>query len=228
MESSFGAYFASKLAALSKPLLMNMTWLRSHSLVILFLIYSAAKRVFTILHDASSGTIVRAMYLLNCDVLKKEHERSGPQRVCILCAIRSVCASIVGAHCVGHGVLASLDATMQFIELVWKNSSTLLRHRRQRGTKPIGRRAIGILSILQVLTSGDFILTVWTGFVCLEKANRRECEQYTHKYSTCRVAQHQYNPSREHAWLKSWNAQDILIALKKQLSFTCHVSLALV
>ena len=31
-----------------------------------------------------------------------------------------------------------------------------LRHRRQRGIRPIGRRAIGILSILQVLTSGDF------------------------------------------------------------------------
>ena len=31
-----------------------------------------------------------------------------------------------------------------------------LRHRRQRGTKPSGRRAIGILSILQALTIGDF------------------------------------------------------------------------
>ena len=30
-----------------------------------------------------------------------------------------------------------------------------LRHRRQSGTKPIGRRAIGILSILQALTSGE-------------------------------------------------------------------------
>ena len=28
------------------------------------------------------------------------------------------------------------------------------------------------------------------------------CEQYTHKYSTCRVAQHNHIPSREHAWLK--------------------------
>ena len=31
-----------------------------------------------------------------------------------------------------------------------------LRHRREIGTKPIGRRAIGILSILQVLTIDDF------------------------------------------------------------------------
>ena len=31
-----------------------------------------------------------------------------------------------------------------------------LRHRRQRGTTLSGRRAIGILSTLQVLTSGVF------------------------------------------------------------------------
>ena len=34
------------------------------------------------------------------------------------------------------------------------------------------------------------------------------CEQYTHKYSTYRVAQHDYISSREHAWLKSCKAQD--------------------
>ena len=33
-----------------------------------------------------------------------------------------------------------------------------LRHRRQRGTKPSGRRAIGILGILQALTIGEKIL----------------------------------------------------------------------
>ena len=43
-----------------------------------------------------------------------------------------------------------------------------LRHRRQRGTKPIGRRTMGILSILQALTIGDF-LRVRTSFGCLEK-----------------------------------------------------------
>ena len=34
------------------------------------------------------------------------------------------------------------------------------------------------------------------------------CEQYTHKYSTYRVAQHDLISSRERAWLKSWKAQD--------------------
>ena len=34
------------------------------------------------------------------------------------------------------------------------------------------------------------------------------CEQYTDKYSTYRVARHDQNSSREHAWLKSWRAQD--------------------
>ena len=35
-----------------------------------------------------------------------------------------------------------------------------LRHRRQHGTKPSGRRATGILSILQTLTTGEFFLRV--------------------------------------------------------------------
>ena len=34
------------------------------------------------------------------------------------------------------------------------------------------------------------------------------CEQYTDKYSTYRVAQHDDISSRELAWLKSWKAQD--------------------
>ena len=34
------------------------------------------------------------------------------------------------------------------------------------------------------------------------------CEQYTHKYSTYRVAQHDHISSREHAWLESCEAQD--------------------
>ena len=86
-----------------------------------------------------------------------------------------------------------------------------LRHRRQRGTKPIERLAIGILSILQALTTGEFFLRVRTGFGCLEKNLQPTdgvCEQYTHKYSTHRVAQHDHISSREHAWLKSCKAQD--------------------
>ena len=66
------------------------------------------------------------------------------------------------------------------------------RHCRQRGTKP-----------------GKFFSG--TGFGCLEKNLQPTdgvCEQYTHKYSTYRVAQHDYISSREHAWLKSWKAQD--------------------
>ena len=46
---------------------------------------------------------------------------------------------------------------------------------------------------------------------CLEKNLQTTdgvCEQHTHKYSTCRVAQHDHISSREHAWLKSWKAQD--------------------
>ena len=35
-----------------------------------------------------------------------------------------------------------------------------LRHRRQRGTQPSGRRAIGILSILQALTTGEHVFSV--------------------------------------------------------------------
>ena len=34
------------------------------------------------------------------------------------------------------------------------------------------------------------------------------CEQYTHKYSTYKVAQHDHISPREHAWVKSWKAQD--------------------
>ena len=67
------------------------------------------------------------------------------------------------------------------------------------------RRASGILSILQVLTTGDFFLTVRTGFGCPEKNLQPTdgwCEQYTHKCSTYRVAHHNHISSREHAWLK--------------------------
>ena len=34
------------------------------------------------------------------------------------------------------------------------------------------------------------------------------CSQYTHKYSTYRVVQHDHTSSREHAWLKSCKAKD--------------------
>ena len=80
-----------------------------------------------------------------------------------------------------------------------------LRHRRQHGTKPSGRRAIGILSILQVLTSGEFfseLEQVSVAWIKTSSQPTERCEQYTNKYSTYRVAQHNYISSREHAWLK--------------------------
>ena len=82
-----------------------------------------------------------------------------------------------------------------------------LRHRRQSGTKPIGRRAIGILSILQALTTDEFFSELRQNSVNWRKTYSQptgECEQYTHKYSTYRVAQHDHTSSREHAWLKIW------------------------
>ena len=74
-----------------------------------------------------------------------------------------------------------------------------LLHRRQTAIKPIGRRAVGILSSLQGLTICVFFLRVRTGFGCLEKNPQPTdggCEQYTHKYSTHRVAQHDPISSR--------------------------------
>ena len=55
-----------------------------------------------------------------------------------------------------------------------------------------------------------------------ESHSPAKCEQYTHKYSTYRVAQHGHFSSREHAWLKS-SRLHIFVSLK-QLSFTCRVS----
>ena len=92
----------------------------------------------------------------------------------------------------------------------------------------MGRRAIGILSILQALTTGEFFLRVRTGFGCLEKNLQPTdgvCERYTHKYSTCRVAQHDYNfitRIRVAQWLQS-SGLYIFVSLE-QLSSTCHVS----
>ena len=96
-----------------------------------------------------------------------------------------------------------------------------LHHHRQRGTKPIGRRTIGILSILQALTTGEKFLRVGTGFGCLVKSLQTtdgRCEQYTHKYSTYRVAQHDHISSRV--------AQDsgLHIFVSLEFSSTCHVS----
>ena len=58
--------------------------------------------------------------------------------------------------------------------------------------------------------------------LCSESWN---CEQYTHKYSTYRVAQHDHTSSREHAWLKSWKAQDCTSLCPKTI--VIHVLLLL-
>ena len=56
---SWNCYFTSKFAVSFHSLLVKLTWLRSHNLVILLLTNSATRKVFTILHDATLGTISR-------------------------------------------------------------------------------------------------------------------------------------------------------------------------
>ena len=69
---------------------------------------------------------------------------------------------------VGESTDSSRGETCRHLRQARGPTRKQLRHRRQRGSKPSGRRAIGILSILQVLISGDFFI-VRTGFGCLEK-----------------------------------------------------------
>ena len=103
-----------------------------------------------------------------------------------------------------------------------------LRHRWQIGTEPIGRRAIGILSILQALTIGEIFLRVRTSFGCLEKnlqPTDGRCEQYTHEYSTvqsCTAWSHFITRTRVAQELQG-SGLHIFVSLK-QLSSTCHVS----
>ena len=52
-----------------------------------------------------------------------------------------------------------------------------LRHRRERGTKPSGRRVIGILSILQVLTIGDFFSELGQVSVAWRKISSQPTER---------------------------------------------------
>ena len=63
-SSYWSCYFTSRLAAFSNPLSMKLTWLRSHSLVMLLLTYSATNKVVTILQNASLGTIASGKYPL--------------------------------------------------------------------------------------------------------------------------------------------------------------------
>ena len=82
---------------------------------------------------------------------------------------------------------------------------------------------------LSVMWSGSTRFTIldekppdgytWSGERLTRKQmTSRPCEQYTHKYSTYRVAQHDHNSSREHAWLKSCKAQDSTSLCRKKKS----------
>ena len=72
------------------------------------------------------------------------------------------------------------------------------------------RMGVSIMLIKQAILNADgttrhYILTL---DAVVATPREGECEQYTHKYSTYRVAQHDHISSREHAWVKSWKAQD--------------------
>ena len=94
-------------------------------------------------------------------------------------------------------------------------------------TKPSGRRAIRILSILQGPTTGDFFLRVRTGFGCLEKTSSQPtgCVNSTPTISA-RTELHS-TITFHHANTRGSRAAKLRIAhlcVLKQLSSTCHVS----
>ena len=62
-------FSSSRLAAFSHPLLLKLTWPRSHCLVTLLLIYSATKKVRLILHDVSSGTNCPWNFFILCGTI---------------------------------------------------------------------------------------------------------------------------------------------------------------
>ena len=83
-----------------------------------------------------------------------------------------------------------------------------------------------VLTMLQVdMATRKFVQTISAVLPAVLCSKRlpflRTCEQYTHKYSTYRVAQHDRISSREHAWLKLKDCTSLSI---EQLSSTCHVS----
>ena len=61
--------------------------------------------------------------------------------------------------------------------------------------------AIGILCILEALTTGESFLRFRLHGDNLQPTDGR-CEQYNTQYSTYRVAKHDHISLREHAWLK--------------------------
>ena len=85
----------------------------------------------------------------------------------------------------------SRGETCRHLRRAREPSCKQLRHRRQRGTKPSGRRATGNLSTLQILTRGDFSHSQDRFRLPGKKppSQPMECVTSTpHKYSTYRVA----------------------------------------
>ena len=69
----------------------------------------------------------------------------------------------------------------------------------------VGPNPVEDVSILQALTTGEFFSELGQVSVACRKTSSQPtgvCEQYTHKYITYRVTQHNHISSREHEWLK--------------------------
>ena len=97
----------------------------------LLLMYSATRKVLTILHDATLGTITREVVFSWCGTIAtlvhrhvEDHEGSGPQRTDSLCHHKRLHFK---CWWLSHGVLASLDGTTQNRKLVEQQRSVLER-----------------------------------------------------------------------------------------------------
>ena len=102
-----------------------------------------------------------------------------------------------------------------------------LRHRHRSGIESIGRRAVGILSILQDLTICEFFLRVRAGLGCLEK-NLQPTGGGVNSTptNTTRTELHSMI-TFHHANTRGSRAAKLRIAhlcVAKQLSSACHVS----
>ena len=103
-----------------------------------------------------------------------------------------------------------------------------LRHRRQRWTKPIGRRTVGILCILQGLTTGDikFFSELGPVSVAWRKTSRQPTGSLNSTpTNTARTELHSMI-TFHHANTRGSRAGRLRIAhlcVAKHLSSTCHV-----
>ena len=93
--------FHEQVSALSNLSSMKLTWLRSHSLVILLLMYFVTRKLFTTLHDAPSGTIACGVYLFWYGTIAAlVHRRSEDHEVRAymysVCHRQRMCPIVVG------------------------------------------------------------------------------------------------------------------------------------